>query len=888
MAGWGGEGLAKAHDALKAFRGVRGVFRRARAGQPGGAEGDGHLRERLAASEEEARRLREFAHIVLDNSPMGLFVLDDALTILFVNPQGARLLGAETQSLRGRPLTDFLPPDVLKERANRVRGGGVCTGIEVGLSRGRDRVPVNLKVVGVRLPAAGRPGDEGEDLQRARFIVRLEDLAERARLEASLVEREARYALLFNTVSDLVFVMKCEDAGRFRCLEVNQAYLEVTGLRPDQVVGRTPEEVLPPAAADYVLARYREAIRSAGPIRYEEDVVLPSGRVIVETTLTPVFDGLGRPAYLIGIARDVTARRRVEAERGRLAEIVERTPDFVFFCDPDGRVLYVNRAGRAALGIAEDGEVTRLDLADAHPPGERALLESQAFPAAVRDGYWSGEAALLARDGREIPVSEVIVAHRGAEGVAGFSCLARDISERRRLEMTVRRLAEHDDLTGLPNRRHFNARFAEVLDGMLRGGVGGVGGAVLLLDLDGFKLVNDTFGHGAGDDLLRAVAEILQQNLRGSDLLARLGGDEFAVLLPEVDATRALGTAERLVDALRRAHLAVADRPLNVTLSIGIALYPAHGRTVDALMACADHAMYQAKARGRNQAAVYDPRKDRQARRQARFLLALQRQLREALAADRFRIHLQPILDIAANRVVRYEALLRLLGPDGEVIHPVAFLKAAESSGLMPEIDRWVVRHAARLLAERTREEPGFSLSLNLSGRTLSDRNFPAFVREVLETSGADPSRLAFEVTETAVAQDPVEARRFIRALKVLGCRFGLDDFGAGFSSFGYLKELPVDFIKIDGRFVAKLPQSETDQHLVRAMADMARGLGKETVAEFVADGETLRLLRAMGVDHAQGYYVGRPRPPEEWFGIPGWAAIRGRAGARNQERLGG
>lgn len=816
---------------------------------------------------------------MVETAPVGLFVLDADLRILAANPQGARLADVDADLLPGRSLAEFLPERLLRERAERLITGGACAEADARLAPGG--APVRLRLVA--LPTAQSPpgaGTEGE-AARARFVARLEDRSERDRLEAALVEREARYALLFNTVSDLIFVMKCEADGRYRCLEVNRAYLAVTGLRPDQVIGRTPEEVLPPEAAAYVVMRYREAIRAGGPICYEENVDLPAGRVVVETTLTPVFDDRGGPAYLIGIARDVTERRRIESERARLAEIVESTPDFVFFADSDRRLLYANRAGRAVLGLAPDARLDRLHFGTIHPPRLREFLEREAIPAALRDGHWTGEAALLGPEGREIPVSEAIVAHRAEGKPAGFSCLARDISERRHLELTVRRLAEHDDLTGLPNRRHFKARLAEALDAAPRGGTGG---AVLFLDLDGFKLVNDTFGHGAGDDLLRSVAEILQQNLRGSDLLARLGGDEFAILLPDADALRAEATAGRLVDALRRANLAVADRPINVTLSAGIALYPAHGRTADALMACADHAMYQAKARGRNQAAVYDPAKDRQARRQARFLLALQRQLRDAVAQDRFVLHLQPMLSVASNRVVRYEVLLRLLGAEGEILQPVAFLKPAEAAGLMPEIDRWVAEHAARLLAERSVGDPGFSLSVNLSGRTLSDRDFPAFVRSVLAALGTDPARLAFEVTESAAVEDVAQARRFLRGLRALGCRVGLDDFGAGFSSLAYLKVLPLDFIKIDGRFIAKLPQSETDRHLVRAIVDMARGLGVETAAEFVADGETLRLLRGMGVDLAQGYYIGKPRPPEHWFAAARTEILE-RAGARAGEK---
>lgn len=558
----------------------------------------------------------------------------------------------------------------------------------------------------------------------------------RGQAEETLRRREEDFNRLVDGVSDLVFLMRVEEDGVFRCLTVNRAYRTVTGLTEDQVIGKRIEEILPPQAATYVIGKYREAMLTGSSIRYEEDVELPAGRVIVETTLTPVFDASGLCTHLLGIARDVTARKH--------------------------------------------------------------------------------------------------------------------------LESALRFLADHDPLTRVPNRHRFEAELSRRLETAQRGG----GGAVLLLDLDNFKYVNDSLGHRAGNEILAEVARVLRQTLRETDFLARLGGDEFALLVSGADAGRAQAVAERILDRIRNHTVTVAGQPLDLTASIGIALYPAHGLTADDLIAAADTAMYQAKEAGKNRFAVYAPEAGRRHRMQE-HLLWLSR-TRAALEEDRFLLYLQPILDLRRRRVSQYEVLLRMAGDGGEVIPPSAFLGVAEQFGLIRDIDLHVVQKTIRLLEDLQRAGRDLSLEVNLSGRSISDPAFLDLIRREAAASSVDPRRLIFEVTETAAVTNMDDATRFMEGLKSLGCRFGLDDFGAGFSSFNYLKHLPVDYLKIDGAFVRNLPQSPIDRHLVQAMVQVAHGLGKETIAEFVGDAATLRLLREMGVDYAQGYHVGRPSPCEE------------------------
>jgi len=313
---------------------------------------------------------------------------------------------------------------------------------------------------------------------------------------------------------------------------------------------------------------------------------------------------------------------------------------------------------------------------------------------------------------------------------------------------------------------------------------------------------------------------------------------------------------------LRRRPRDAGGQPVSITASIGVALFPAHGETLEALLVHADQAMYQAKAHGRNVVAIYQPDADFSAQVQRR--LTSERLIRQALEQNGFVLYAQPILDLATGHIPHYELLLRMLDAGGDLLPPAAFLDVAERFGLIHQIDRWVVRQAIGLMARLEQEGQQICLEVNLSARALTDAELLVLLRRELAATGIDPHRLVFEITETAAIADIDAAMAFVHEMKALGCRFALDDFGAGFSSFDRLKRLPVDYLKLDGSFIRNLPSDEEDRHLVKAMVDVARGLGKRTIAEFVENGETLEKLQESGVDYAQGYHVGRPRPISE------------------------
>ena len=432
-----------------------------------------------------------------------------------------------------------------------------------------------------------------------------------------------------------------------------------------------------------------------------------------------------------------------------------------------------------------------------------------------------------------------------------------DISERKEMAARMEHLIDHDFLTGLFNRRHFHQEVIRQGERMSRYGTKG---AILMVDLDNFKNVNDAFGHKAGDDLLRSVAGALRHRMRGTDVLARVGGDEFAVLLPETDADQAQIVAEGIVKTLGQQIAVLGDQTIQLTASIGFAMFD--GSRALEVLEFADLAMYEAKAAGRNRVVAYGAGAARTGLVARRTEVEI---IRTAIEEDRLLLYSQPILDLATNQVERYELLLRLRTDDaGELLSPSSFLYVAERFNLIQEIDCWVARKAIDLISEYARDGRRLMLHVNLSGKSIDDPRVAAIIEESILSAGIDPGCLTFELTETTAITNTEVVKSFADRLRIRGCAVAVDDFGAGFGSFYYLKSLAFDYFKIDGDFVRAIVATPMDQLVVQAMVGIARGAGKKTIAESVPDVETVQLLAKLGVDYAQGYHVGKPRPLRE------------------------
>lgn len=425
-------------------------------------------------------------------------------------------------------------------------------------------------------------------------------------------------------------------------------------------------------------------------------------------------------------------------------------------------------------------------------------------------------------------------------------------AERKQQERQLSFLATHDQLTCLPNRRLLEHGLKKAVNRARRG----VKSSFMMMDLDNFKFVNDTLGHAAGDQVLVTLTGLLKRQLRNSDLLARLGGDEFALLLEGEELEETKVVAERICQAVKEYRFVLNNKSFHLGLSIGIV--PVDGNYEPGiLLSQADTAMYTAKKQGRNRAEVYYPGDNTMVQlSQTNEVVTL---VKDALEEDGFILYYQPVVRLEDNRVDHYEALIRLKN-NGNIIYPGAFIPAAEQFGLMPQVDRWVVKHVIFTL----QENPDTRIFMNLSGYSLVDQGLLAYIEECLLQYGIEPARLGFEITETAVVQDLVLAEEWIKHLKTLGCPFALDDFGAGFNSFYYLRNLPINQLKLDGSFISALGSDSTLRSLVKAMHDLAQALGIETVAEFVENEEIAIVLKKIGVTHGQGYHLGKPLPELE------------------------
>ena len=572
----------------------------------------------------------------------------------------------------------------------------------------------------------------------------------------------------------------------------------------------------------------------------------------------------------------LTAREEAEAAAQALAQQKEQLrvtlrsiADAVITTDAEGRITSANPTAVLLTGIAEESALgcpkSVLGLLLDPSSGQPLLLPT------LRDMESDGRdvpARMLLRrhDGGERFISGTRAPIRDAQGRAtGTVWVFRDITEEHQSSQRLAYEASHDHLTGLPNRMEFERRLAALMPGTGEGR----GHLVGYVDLDQFKILNDTGGHVAGDTLLVQVAKLLRDELRQADTLARLGGDEFGLLLPGCSLEDGRRIADGLRDRLAAYRFHWKGRAHGITMSIGLAMLDAD---TDARLALsnADLACNAAKEAGRNRVHSFEPDDERLRARKGE--MGWVSRIRRALDDDRFVLYFQPIVSIekSASPVQHGELLLRMTGENGELLSPGEFIPAAERFHQMQQIDRCVVRKALRWLCT----VPNIHASINVSGESFSDEGFLAYVNEEFHSSGANPAQVCFEITETAAIADLPSALHFIDTLRGRGVQFSLDDFGAGLSSFSYLKTLPVDYVKIDGSFVKRISQDPVSRAIVESIHRIAQLSNLRTVAEWVEDDQALEELRGIGVDFAQGWGVGRP-VPIEIVGLSGNAETR-------------
>ena len=553
--------------------------------------------------------------------------------------------------------------------------------------------------------------------------------------------------------------------------------------------------------------------------------------------------------------------RQLSRERDFVSGLLDNAQMLIITQDNQGRILMANAYVLALTGF-DYRELRGAKLTDYFSLPQQAMDTRRELAALLHSDGASlrRETALRCKNGES---RDVVWIHSslGAENPddAAILSVGLDITELHRVEKQASYLTEYDALTGLYNRH----RFQEALQGILSHTDAQSSGALIYLDLDEFKSLNDTTGHDAADQVLHAVASQLQGLLPAPALIGRLGGDDFGVFFSQLDAPHAMQLARHIQHSLSTITLAEVPLSHKVSACIGIALFPEHGTVAQELLANADLALFRAKESGRGNLHLYAPDEGLMERVLNRVYWV--DKIEQALADDQFELYFQPILALSNNHVSHYEALVRMRNPTGDLYMPAEFIGVAETTGLIRSIDRLVLQKAIGALAELQRNTPSIKLSVNLSGRSFGNPRWLELLQTELASSHINPAGLIFEITETAAVEDMAAARALMEKVIALGCAFSLDDFGVGFASFDYLKQLPVEYIKIDGSFIRNLATNTDDQLFVKALVQAAHGFGKKTVAEFVENAGIVQLLRDYGVDYAQGYHIGRPDPVFGW-----------------------
>ncbi len=708
-----------------------------------------------------------------------------------------------------------------------------------------------------RIVLDGKPGAIGKLGDAVNKL--LEKVEQRG---ARLQDREQLFQRLVETVHDAVLV------HRKTILFANSRFLALLGATAGEVVGKSLTELVGAEYVELVENNLRRRL-SGEPAaeRYEIELVGPKGQVTRVELSSTVIDSAGEPALLLTALEMMPGGTQTEpSPRPRAMVTLDTMSESVITVDADGRIDYINHAAENLLGQRLDAVLGKsfADVASLVDESDRHSLGDPVRKALTAGGpvTMGRRAVLVPANGgaeRSVEISVTPMLFDG-KSMLGLVLVLHDTSELRGLTRQMTYQASHDALTGLVNRREFERRLQEATDSAQ---TSAIGHALCYLDLDRFKVVNDTCGHTAGDNMLREIASLIKETVRDSDTVGRIGGDEFALLLVGCPLEKARQIADNVVRSVSDYRFVWRDKIFNVGVSVGLVEIGRDSGTIEDLLTAADSACYVAKKRGGLHVHVYSAREEASARHsgEIHWLQTLQGALRD----NRFELYFQPIVHARADGVrgPALEVFVRLLGEHGQrAPPPVEFIRAAERYRLMPLVDRWVVQAVLAALGRGgLKLPPGRSVAINIAGQTLGDVEFLEFVVECFDHTGASPGDICFEVTESSVVANLDHARRFIEVLHGMGCEFALDDFGSGLSSFATLKTLPMDYLKIDGSFIKNLAGDAVNQAVVAAMIDLSRSLNFRVVAEHVEDQLSLDTVTDMGIDFVQGFLVGRPQP---------------------------
>ncbi len=802
----------------------------------------------------EALRSSEIRFRALYNdNPLMYFTIDENGMVLSVNQFGIDQLGYPKEQLVGQPVINIfneedrsLAKEYLKQcfaEPNKVHnwelrkihqdGTVIYVRDTVWVMDDVDGKPTALKVC--------------------------EDITERKQVEKSLIESENKYRTLFEQSADAILIIEDD-----KFIDCNQATLEMLGYKhKEELLNTHPSELSPEMQPDgrssveksnEILSKFDQ-----GSIRFEWDHKRKNGEVFpVEVLLTAV--PFGERNFLHVVWRDITERKQAEEELQKLSRAVEYSSSAVYITDLDGNIEYINPKFTEITGYAKE------DAIGLNP----RILQSEQTPEVVYEGLWKtitsggewkGELHNRKKDGSIYRARNSISGIRNNEGdITHYVAIQEDVTHEYELSEQLSYQASHDALTGLINRFEFERRTERLLS-TVRHDKGEH--ALCFMDLDQFKVVNDTCGHIAGDEMLRQLSSLLNETVRHRDSLGRLGGDEFGVLMEHCSLDDAHRVATSILKAIQDYQFSWEGHIFKVGVSMGLVPITETTPNLTELLKNADAACYMAKDQGRNRIHTYHPEDSELAQRHGEMQWVTR--LNQALEDDRFCLYAQLILPLNESTDKHYELLIRMIDEKGKIILPGMFLPAAERYNLISKIDRWVVENAFGLLADNPvfRKQIKFC-SINLSGQSITENEFLEFIINQLDESGIGGEKICFEITETSAISNLSKAIKFISTLKGLECRFALDDFGRGLSSFAYLRNLPVDYLKIDGMFVKDIVDDPIDRAMVKSINEIGQVMGMQTIAEFVENDNIKGILNEIGVNYVQGYGIGKPLPFDE------------------------
>jgi diguanylate cyclase (GGDEF)-like protein/PAS domain S-box-containing protein len=787
------------------------------------------------------RETEERNRLILENALDAIVAMDGEGKITTWNPQAERTFGWTRAEAMGRKLAELIVP--LQHRWAHKRG------LERYMRTGKGKV-LNRRIEITALHKSGRefpvelaisPSVGGDGVSFSAFV---RDITERKKAEELLRQSEELYRDLVENVNEIIFELDSEGMITY----ISHAVQSVTGFSPEELISRPGRELVHP---DDLPTLQQDA--TAG---HEFRLLTRDGEYRWMRSSLQRLEDEGQPAGVRGILVDITERKQAEdalrASEEKYRNLVNTAQDAIYTVSPTGELMSLNAAFEKLTGWSTAEWIGKPFAPIVHP--EDLPVAIDILQRVLAGETASFELRIKSKSG-EYLIAEFSAAPLVEDGqITGLLGVGRDVTERRKAQDMIRQLAYHDALTGLPNRALFEDRLRVALAQAQRQRQMV---AVMFLDVDRFKLVNDTLGHTGGDTLLRAVAEELSGVIREGDTVARVGGDEFTLLLPAMsDETDALAVAERILETFKRPRF-VDGQEFSVTTSIGITIFPQDGSDVDTLLRNADTAMYRAKERGRDNFQLYTPAMNAAVIQR----LALENDLRHAVERGELFLRYQPVSDVSSGQIVGAEALLRWEHPQRGTLDPDSFIPLAEETGLIVPVGEWVLREAC--LQAKTWHDAGLPIRIgvNLSVRQLHHKDLIRLVTSVLDESGVAPEMLQLEITEGDVMSNVEFIIGVLHGLRAMGVGISVDDFGTGYSSLSYLKRFPIDSVKIDRSFVRDLATDPSDAAIVTTVIAMARNLSLRVVAEGVETNEQLEFLRLRNCDEYQGYLISRPVP---------------------------